>query len=511
MTKNLQDFFDDEEFVNLQVFLKFLEFLIQYHDPELHIFLKSIDLTPELFATPWFLTVFCSKMTLDMVYCLWDLYLFENNRINMLFISLALLEKNRKEVFDRDISNLPQFFTSLTFKNIEDIEEIFKKAKEIKAKTPLSFQYYIEEICLKNKKNRNIEEIFNRLDELGCLAIKPLEIMHNLYGEGLKCQRNCQFCFKKQRYISYEIKAIFKEIPHLSRFFKDYEENHEKHKKFVNFLIIDLRTDRTTGFLNKSQLVKENQSSQEITMNFNEMKEKYHFVLLGNDNLEGSLGKQEKNENILRKNEFLRSFLKEKFKFVSILEEGSFEEIHDFHKKFRFEIMNHFAEKCKICKKNETMKNNNNNPFMELFNHFFKKNKEEKVRIVETLEDESIEKQNNSIKSINTQEKNDKSEINEEIEEKFKNLDNDNNSEKISDFQVFANIDENQENHLTNKKSISQTSIHIQRNSIKNKKYCENWLINVNDNKHCYKDSLTKTIFFYNGKEFGEHIKYSYN
>ena len=45
-----------------------------------------------------------------------------------------------------------------------------------------------------------------------------------------------------------------------------------------------------------------------------------------------------------------------------------------------------------------------------------------------------------------------------------------------------------------------------------NKEYCENWLFNVNDNKHCHKNRLTETIFlFNNGKKYGKHIKYSYN
>ena len=49
---------------------------------------------------------------------------------------------------------------------------------------------------------------------------------------------------------------------------------------------------------------------------------------------------------------------------------------------------------------------------------------------------------------------------------------------------------------------------HLERN----KEYCENWLFNVNDNKHCHKNRLTETIFlFNNGKKFGEHMMYSYN
>ena len=44
-----------------------------------------------------------------------------------------------------------------------------------------------------------------------------------------------------------------------------------------------------------------------------------------------------------------------------------------------------------------------------------------------------------------------------------------------------------------------------------NKEYCENWLFNVNDNKHCYKNRLTEVIFLFNNKKYGKHIYYSYN
>jgi hypothetical protein len=33
---------------------------MKYHDAELYNYLKSNDVTPELYATPWFLTLFAS-------------------------------------------------------------------------------------------------------------------------------------------------------------------------------------------------------------------------------------------------------------------------------------------------------------------------------------------------------------------------------------------------------------------------------------------------------------------
>ena len=43
------------------------------------------------------------------------------------------------------------------------------------------------------------------------------------------------------------------------------------------------------------------------------------------------------------------------------------------------------------------------------------------------------------------------------------------------------------------------------------KEYCED-RFNLNDNRHCHKNSLTKSIFLFNNdKRFGGRLAYSYN
>ncbi len=51
-------FFRDEEFLTLQCDLTILKLLLRYHDPELGLYLEKSQITPELYATPWLLTLF---------------------------------------------------------------------------------------------------------------------------------------------------------------------------------------------------------------------------------------------------------------------------------------------------------------------------------------------------------------------------------------------------------------------------------------------------------------------
>lgn len=54
----LTTFYQDEDFLTLQIALTFLQLLLKYHDPELALYLESNSVTPEIYSIPWFLTFF---------------------------------------------------------------------------------------------------------------------------------------------------------------------------------------------------------------------------------------------------------------------------------------------------------------------------------------------------------------------------------------------------------------------------------------------------------------------
>lgn len=61
--KYLYNFFLKDNAVIIQEFLCKFSQLIAFHDPELTNHLDSIGFIPELYAIPWFLTMFSRKFT----------------------------------------------------------------------------------------------------------------------------------------------------------------------------------------------------------------------------------------------------------------------------------------------------------------------------------------------------------------------------------------------------------------------------------------------------------------
>jgi len=355
MNRFLRDFFDDEEFLSLQIFLKMFELLIKYHNPELHSFLKTNDLTPELFATPWFLTIFCSKMELPLVFKLWDLFLLENDKINLLFLGLALLFQEKNRLFEAEVSVLPQILTTLVLKSEEEVLTLVQKALEIKEKTPKSFILFVRE---KLKKKKEFVRSLLEIENMDFLFINPMEIMHNFYEKDLKCQvKSCFFCVetletkRKQRI--------------LEKFPLFYQNSREIIRKKPNFLIIDYRKDRNSGFVKRSQLLNEPFNEKEALNDLEEIKGNYHMLLLG------------------EKPEIQQEFISENVEFVSKIKD--FEEIHDLHRSFGFEMLGHIEDKCVFCKKKKKTKG-----FLDIFEDFFKK-KTVKTEKIEEFSDESIE------------------------------------------------------------------------------------------------------------------------
>jgi len=58
LNRYLTNFYKEDEFYSLQISLAFLQLLHKYHDPVVHAQLANSQVTPEMYAVPWFLTYF---------------------------------------------------------------------------------------------------------------------------------------------------------------------------------------------------------------------------------------------------------------------------------------------------------------------------------------------------------------------------------------------------------------------------------------------------------------------
>jgi len=186
--------FIDKDFLSLQCYFRTLELLIKYHDPNFHTFLNIHDLPSELYATPWFLTLFASKMSLDMVYWLWDIFILENDTCLKFFIALALLLENKNLIIGSETSMIPQTIANLTVSNAAQMKNIYKRAVKLRMKTPVSFLSKIRELDIPRRGNMSDNELKMRmeknveyLESLQCVLISSHEVINTIYYSEVVC------------------------------------------------------------------------------------------------------------------------------------------------------------------------------------------------------------------------------------------------------------------------------------------------------------------------------------
>jgi len=64
---------------------------MQQYLPELEQHLKRLKIPTDIYAANWFITMFCYELSLDLVFCILDVFLLEGIK-SLLRISLALLK-----------------------------------------------------------------------------------------------------------------------------------------------------------------------------------------------------------------------------------------------------------------------------------------------------------------------------------------------------------------------------------------------------------------------------------
>ncbi|KAG4100859.1 hypothetical protein H8356DRAFT_1306418 [Neocallimastix lanati (nom. inval.)] len=118
----------------IQSYLTSMNHIISFHDPELGSYLNKIGLTPDLYAMPWFMTMFTHVFPLDKVYMLWDKILTSKPSFP-LFIGSAIVTQLRSDILKRDFDESAILFSELS--NI-NIEKCLEKAQLYLRLTPKS-------------------------------------------------------------------------------------------------------------------------------------------------------------------------------------------------------------------------------------------------------------------------------------------------------------------------------------------------------------------------------------
>jgi len=119
----LSEFFVQEGSDFLNIRMQQLIKLVNYHDPELAMHLDSIKFNPELYAVPWFFTLFSHIFPLERIFVLWDVLLLMPPSF-ILFIALAILISLREKLLSLDFNGCILFFSHLAVIDVEDALQV---------------------------------------------------------------------------------------------------------------------------------------------------------------------------------------------------------------------------------------------------------------------------------------------------------------------------------------------------------------------------------------------------
>ncbi|KAK2720703.1 TBC domain-containing protein kinase-like protein [Artemia franciscana] len=135
--KYLNGFFLKDNSNVMQEYLTKFSQLLAFHDPLLSVHLAEVRFVPELYAIPWFLTMFAHVFPLNKIFHLWDTLLLGSASFP-LFVGLAILRQLRELLMSSGFNECISYFSNMPE---IDMERCLKDSKEMWETTPKSATY----------------------------------------------------------------------------------------------------------------------------------------------------------------------------------------------------------------------------------------------------------------------------------------------------------------------------------------------------------------------------------
>lgn len=122
--------------------------LLVYHDPQVGLHLSDCSFPPELYASPWLLTLYSRQLPMSHVLRLWDMLIAIDDPGFNFFIGLCLLLRKRSEILLADAEEIPEVFTSIALCGEEDVDSIVIEAQKLYSITPRCFLRCLRLCCV---------------------------------------------------------------------------------------------------------------------------------------------------------------------------------------------------------------------------------------------------------------------------------------------------------------------------------------------------------------------------
>mmetsp|Transcript_20050 Transcript_20050/g.26480 ORF Transcript_20050/g.26480 Transcript_20050/m.26480 type:complete len:951 (+) Transcript_20050:90-2942(+) len=144
----------DDDFRCLQRAFGLFDLLLHFHDPSLARHLSRNGFTPELYATPWIITLFSRQLEMDLVYRLWDVLLGVDDPNFVFFLMLVMITSKHADIMLKDEEDLPEIFQQLRVESAEELDQCVASAHCAQETTPVSFQRVLRSLPLQTLQAR---------------------------------------------------------------------------------------------------------------------------------------------------------------------------------------------------------------------------------------------------------------------------------------------------------------------------------------------------------------------
>ncbi|KAI0228184.1 TBC1 domain family member 23 [Lamellibrachia satsuma] len=118
--------------------------LLLYHDPQLCTFMDTRKITPDMYLSSWFQSLFASVCPLDVIMAMWDVYLQQTDQFLLFFLSLVMLINAKEQILAMNDSSRQDIIDCLeafpTALQAEDVQDFCSLAQYYGSHTSQSFR-----------------------------------------------------------------------------------------------------------------------------------------------------------------------------------------------------------------------------------------------------------------------------------------------------------------------------------------------------------------------------------
>jgi len=152
------------------------EILLKYHDKELYDKLKSNDICFEMFATGWFLNLFSRNFETNILWELWEIYLYERDYLFTFYITVALLQFFRQKLMDMgSMEELIYFLINgIKISTIKDLSNVYYISVNVRSNTPLSFGMLVKNLKVFDSAKFSSNEELTQIARFKSCNIMPI-------------------------------------------------------------------------------------------------------------------------------------------------------------------------------------------------------------------------------------------------------------------------------------------------------------------------------------------------